>query len=78
MMELIEKGRKELRIECDACYKHYPLLEMLENSIDRTAFSSERFAEYINLIDSQKKNEQIWTLAVQEVSSQECAGRRWS
>jgi hypothetical protein len=59
MMELIEKGRKELRIECDACYKHYPLLEMLENSIDRTAFSSERFAEYINLIDSQKKNEQI-------------------
>lgn len=59
MMALIEKGRKELRIECDACYKHYPLLEMLENSIDRTAFSTERFAEYINLIDSQKKNEQI-------------------
>ena len=54
-----DKSKEELRKACHECYDHYPLLEMLENSVDRTTFSSVKFADYINMIDSQKKNEQV-------------------
>lgn len=52
-------GKQELVDEGNACYHHYPLLEMLEHSIGRTSFEAVRMAGYINLIDRQAKNEQI-------------------
>ena len=56
---VVAKEGGELQSECQECYKRYSLLEMLEHSIGRSTFNSDKFAEYINLIDSQTKNEQI-------------------
>jgi hypothetical protein len=52
----INKGKAKLEAECNKCYQLYPLLEMLEHSVDRSSFDSSRFAAYINMIDSQKKD----------------------
>ena len=49
----------ELKRACDECYSYYPLLEMLEHSFGRTSFDGSKFADYINSVDEQKKNEQI-------------------
>jgi hypothetical protein len=54
----VNKGKAKLEADCDKCYQLYPLLEMLEHSVDRSSFDSSKFAAYINMVDSQK-NEQI-------------------
>lgn len=51
----IKLSKEELVKECQECYSHYPLLEMLEHSIDRSIFNVKKFVEYINLVDEQQK-----------------------
>jgi hypothetical protein len=53
------EGKQELVNEGNACYSHYPLLEMLEHSIGRTSFDAVKMADYINMIDSQATDEQV-------------------
>jgi hypothetical protein len=52
---LIDSSIAKLHSECKECYNHYPLLSMLEYSLHQVGFSSGKFAEYINSIDSQSK-----------------------
>ena len=52
----IKLNKEKLENECRECYSYYPLLEMLEHSIDRSSFNIKKFIEYINLIDKQQKD----------------------
>lgn len=58
--KLIEDSKRQWIDQCKACYAHYPLLRMLECSMgyrygEENTFSIDKFAEYINSVDSQSK-----------------------
>ena len=58
-MSLITSSITKLHSECKECYNHYPLLSMLEHSINQFSFDSSKFADYINLIDSKSNKKEI-------------------
>lgn len=58
-MPLINSSIAKLHSECKECYDHYPLLSMLEYSINQYSFDSSKFADYINSIDSQTSKEVV-------------------
>ena len=58
--KLIEDSKRQWIDQCKECYAHYPLLKMLECSMgyrygEENTFSIDKFAEYINSVDSQSE-----------------------